>query len=126
MVSKTEYILNVSLLRMQSTVPWYIATFFKLISPLIDPVTKSKMVFNEPFAKYVPSNQLLQQFGGSLDFTYDHSEYWPALIKLCADRRESQRKRWEESGKRIGEFEAYLRGGGQKPLKEAEKATQNI
>jgi len=97
-------------------VPWYVTTFFKLISPFIDPVTKSKMKFNEPLPNHVPSQQLQRVCGGDADFVYDHSVYWPALAKLCEHRRELYRMRWEKAGSQIGEIEAYLRGGDVKCL----------
>ena len=80
------------------------------------------MVFNEPFVQYVPNSQLLQSSGGSVNFSYDHSIYWPELNRICADRRAKSYKSWEDAGKRIGEYESYLRGGQQKPLKDQAKA----
>lgn len=80
------------------------------------------MVFNEPFAQYVPSSQLLQSSGGSVNFIYDHSVYWPELNRICAERRAELHKRWEDAGKRIGEYEAYLRGGHHKPLRDMSEA----
>lgn len=76
------------------------------------------MVFNEPFVNYVPSNQLLQTSGGSVNFSYEHLIYWAELDKMCAERRALMQKRWEDGGKRIGEYEAYLRAGDEKPLKD--------
>jgi len=97
-------------------VPWYITTFFKLISPLIDPVTKEKMIFNQDLRKHVPPAQLDKAYGGDADFEYDHTIYWPALTKICAEKRAAYEERWVKAGKRIGEFEAYLKGGDQGPL----------
>ena len=94
-----------------SDTPWYVTTFFKLISGFIDPVTKEKMKFNEPLADYVPKEQLWKHYKGDLDFEYEHKSYWPALNKECNERRAAYRKRWEEAGKHIGEFEIFLRGG---------------
>jgi CRAL/TRIO domain len=98
------------------SVPWYITAFFKMISPFIDPHTRTKMIFNEPIANYIPAEQLLIPFGGSLEFEYDHDVYWPALDKLCTTRRRDYHERWVRAGKQIGEHEAYLRGGEAKSL----------
>ena len=98
------------------TVPWYITAFFKLISPLIDPITKSKMIFNEPLVNHVPAEQLLTHFGGKLEFEYKHEIYWPALNSLCEQRRQEYHARWMKAGKQIGEHEVYLRGGDAKSL----------
>jgi len=95
------------------TVPWFINAFFKLISPFIDPVTKEKMVFNADLRQHVPPTQLDSAYGGDVQFKYDHAVYWPALNKICAERREKYQERWVKSGKHIGEYEAYLRGGDQ-------------
>lgn len=92
-------------------VPWYVTTFFKLISPFIDPVTKSKMKFNEPLSNHVPPQQLQKAYGGDADFVYDHKTYWPALTRLYTQRRQEYQFRWEKAGSQVGEIEAYLRGG---------------
>ncbi|KAF2763920.1 CRAL/TRIO domain-containing protein [Teratosphaeria nubilosa] len=94
-----------------SELPWYVSTFFKLISPFIDPVTREKMKFNEDLKKYIPAQQLWKKYSGDLDFVYEHDTYWPALNEECKRRREAYRARWERAGKRVGEYEAYLRGG---------------
>ncbi|GAB7356617.1 hypothetical protein MBLNU459_g7339t1 [Dothideomycetes sp. NU459] len=113
-----------------SELPWYVNTFFKLISPFIDPVTKEKMKFNEDLRKYVPTQQLWKAYGGELDFEYDHKLYWPALTEECTNRRVAYKQRWEEAGKKVGEYEEYLRGGEQKCirdiLEEAEKSTDGV
>ena len=81
------------------------------------------MIFNTPLReKHVPAVQLWKEQGGDADFEYEHDIYWPAMNKLCKERRDAYRQRWEDGGKRIGEFEKYLRGGDQKPLKDTEEA----
>lgn len=101
-----------------TSVPWYITTFFKLISPFIDPVTKEKMIFNQSLRQHVPPSQLDKEYGGDADFEYVHSIYWPALNKICAERRAAQKERWIRGGKQLGEYEGYLKGGDQKSLRE--------
>ncbi|KAK5735624.1 Phosphatidylinositol transfer protein (PITP) [Elasticomyces elasticus] len=109
-----------------SELPWYVSTFFKLISPFIDPVTREKMKFNEDLTKYIPKEQLWSQYGGKtnggLDFEYSHDDYWPALEKEVQRRRAAYRERWEKGGKQIGEYEEYLRGGKVRSLVEVLKA----
>ena len=94
-----------------SDLPWYVNTFFKLISPFIDPVTREKMKFNPNMRSYVPPDRLWNHHDGDLDFEYDHAAYWPALEEITSKRRKELRERWEKGGKRIGEYEEYLRGG---------------
>ena len=56
--------------------------------------------------QYVPKEQLWNEFGGGeLPFEYDHSVYWPALHKLCDEKRAEKMQRWEAGGKQIGETE---------------------
>lgn len=81
-----------------------------MITPFIDPVTKQKLRFNEEMSTTVPKEQLLKRNGGSVEFEYDHSEYWPALNQLAESRRKEYRSRWEQAGCKIGEHEDYLRG----------------
>lgn len=91
--------------------PWVVWGFFKIITPFIDPLTKDKIKFNEDMTQYVPREQLLTEYnGGALQFEYDHSIYWPALQKLCRERRAARLSRWEAGGKLIGESEDYLKG----------------
>ncbi|CAK3862488.1 Hypothetical predicted protein [Lecanosticta acicola] len=101
-----------------SETPWYVNTFFKLISPFIDPVTREKMKFNEDLKNYVPAAQLCSTHGGHLNFEYDHSVYWPALDEECKRRRAAYKLRWEKGGKMIGEYEEYLRGGNHLSLQQ--------
>lgn len=101
--------------------PWYVNTFFKLISGFIDPVTREKMKFNEDLKKYVPKEHLWKELGGDCNFKYEHNVYWPAFGKMAQGRRDAYKSRWENGGKRIGEFEEYLRGGQAKSLQQVEK-----
>lgn len=103
-----------------ANVPFLIWGFFKLITPFIDPVTREKIKFNEDYGLHVPREQLMKEANGSVEFDYDHAEYWPTLTKLCEAKRNAYRERWQAAGKQIGEYEVYLRGGDQKPLVEVE------
>lgn len=85
--------------------------FFKLITPFIDPLTREKLKFNEDIRQYVPPEQLWKEFGGDVDFDYDHATYWPVLLKVCEERRAERKARWEKAGKQYGESETYLKGG---------------
>jgi hypothetical protein len=97
-------------------VPWYVTVFLKLINPFIDPVTKTKLRYNEPLTDHIPPSQLMKNAGGEVDFAYDHSVYWPALEALASQRRKEHRERWEAAGKVIGESEIYMWGGDEKSI----------
>ena len=101
--------------------PWYIWTFFKLITPFIDPLTREKLKFNEDMAAHVPPQQLLKPNGGEVEFEYDHEVYWPTFVEFAAIRRANYEARWEKGGKRIGEYEDYLRGGEAQSLVDRER-----
>jgi len=93
-------------------VPWVVWGFFKIVTPFIDPVTREKLKFNEDMKLYVPQEQLWSaDWGGDLDFEYDHDTYWPALNEMCRKKREEKIRRWEAGGKQVGESEVYLKGG---------------
>ncbi|EFC38658.1 predicted protein [Naegleria gruberi] len=64
--------------------------FFKLISPLIPPVTKQKIQFCKGtkqkdmrafFEPFVDMSQLEKKYGGDQDFTYNHKEMWAHEIE---------------------------------------------
>jgi len=97
-------------------VPWYVTVFLKVLGPFIDPVTKTKIRYNEPLTDHIPASQLMKNAGGEVDFAYDHGVYWPALETLATQRRKEQRERWEAAGKAIGESEIYLWGGEEKSV----------
>ncbi|KAL8639421.1 MAG: hypothetical protein Q9228_003542 [Teloschistes exilis] len=92
-------------------IPWVVWTFFKLINPFIDPMTREKLKFDQDLRQFVPPAQLLKTYGGDVNFTYDHEAYWPALNELAAKKRAAMVERWAGAGKKIGESEFYLRGG---------------
>ncbi|MCJ1363543.1 hypothetical protein MMC16_002650 [Acarospora aff. strigata] len=101
-------------------VPWAVWGFFKIITPFIDPLTREKLKFNEDLRQHVPPSQLINTYGGEVDFRYDHASYWPALNKIANERRAAYRERWIRSGKRVGEHEGYLKGGSEKSLAETQ------
>ncbi|EAW17493.1 CRAL/TRIO domain protein [Aspergillus fischeri NRRL 181] len=101
-------------------VPFVIWGFFKLITPFIDPLTREKLKFNEDLRQHVPAGHLMKSVGGDVEFRYDHSIYWPALNQLADKRRNEYRQRWIQGGKRIGEFEHYLKTGTSPSVSQSE------
>ncbi|KAK8149902.1 hypothetical protein G3M48_005189 [Beauveria asiatica] len=103
---------QVKVANIELTVPWIVWGFFKIITPFIDPVTREKLKFNEDMKQYVPAEQLWSDdWAGQMDFEYDHATYWPALNKLCQQRRQARMARWVAAGQVVGESEDYLAGG---------------
>jgi molybdopterin converting factor small subunit len=93
-------------------VPWVFKMFWNAIQAFIDPVTKSKCKFDEAIKDEVPSRQLSSEFGGALDSTYNHEEYWSDLVKLTGERRKEMMRRFKEDcNSEVGASEWVIRGG---------------
>ncbi|CAR21715.1 phosphatidylinositol transporter [Lachancea thermotolerans CBS 6340] len=99
-----------------TNIPWLAWTFLKMIHPFIDPLTREKLVFDEPFPKYVPEDQLDKLYGGYLDFTYKHDVYWPKLKEIAAKNRSHYLSRFEKFGSKVGLSESDLRGNHEELL----------
>lgn len=122
--------------------PWLIHSFYKLITPLIDPVTRAKMVFNpvaddrglwrsaeardkgQDDAKLFERDQLVQDsWSGSAPFTYNHEVYWPALLSMCETRRNDMIRVWRQLGGVVGikewDVKVAVRDGLTPPVAEA-------
>ena len=44
-------------------------------------------------------------------FQYKHETYWPALVKMCNERRQQQMERWRKLGGTVGLKEWDMKGG---------------
>lgn len=99
-----------------TNIPWLAWTFLKLIHPFIDPLTREKLVFDEPFVGYVPVDQLDKLYGGYLDFTYKQDVYWPKLVQDAREKRDHYFSRFQKFGGVIGLSEYDLRGHDDKLL----------
>ncbi|KAI9291979.1 CRAL/TRIO domain-containing protein, partial [Neoconidiobolus thromboides FSU 785] len=63
--------------------PWVFSGFFKIISPLMDPVTKDKIRFcngkkidDNHLSHFVPDWNLFKDFGGKSEYTFDSDKYF--------------------------------------------------
>jgi CRAL/TRIO domain len=87
-------------------VPFLIHAFYKMISPLIDPVTRNKMKFNPKPVEdgLFAADELFKDsgWGGSREFVWDHEKYWGSFVRMCDERREAQMARWRKLGARVG------------------------
>ncbi|KAH3680611.1 hypothetical protein WICMUC_000231 [Wickerhamomyces mucosus] len=93
-----------------TNIPWLGWTFLKLIHPFIDPLTREKLVFDEPFPNYVPIDQLDKLYGGHVDFTYDHNKYWNKMNEIADDRKSHYFENFLKFGGIVGLSEFDLRG----------------
>ncbi|KDN52152.1 hypothetical protein K437DRAFT_254528 [Tilletiaria anomala UBC 951] len=93
-------------------VPWIFKAFYNAVQSFIDPNTKAKVKFDASIKDEVPLAQLSGDFGGQLDFTYDHTAYWPDLVRVIKERREQMLSRFlEKCNGEIGAAEWVIRGG---------------
>lgn len=95
-----------------TNIPWLGRTFMNIIYPFIDPLTREKLVFDQPFPNYVPVEQLDQDFGGDVNFEYDHAKYWPVMVEMAEKKRQRYYERFDKFGKKVGLSEIDLRGDG--------------
>jgi hypothetical protein len=87
-------------------VPFLLHAFYKMISPLIDPITRNKMKFNPKPVEdgLFAADELFKDsgWGGSREFVWDHEKYWGSLVRMCDEIRAGQMARWRELGARVG------------------------
>ncbi|KAL6929201.1 hypothetical protein ACO0SA_002541 [Hanseniaspora valbyensis] len=83
-------------------IPWVDYALLKLISPLIDPNTKQRLVFDEPFTNRIDPHNLDYHYGGDLKFDYDHETYWPDFKTKIEKRRKDNYESWLKLGGTIG------------------------
>lgn len=93
-----------------TNIPWLGWTFLKIIHPFIDPLTREKLVFDQPFPDYVPTSQLDKDFGGKVNFEYEHEKYWGHMISIAEEKKRKYVKRFETFGLLVGLSEFDLRG----------------
>ena len=96
-----------------TNIPWLGWTFLKIIHPFIDPLTREKLVFDQPFINYVPKEQLDKDFEGLVNFEYDHKKYWDVMIKISQDKKHQYFERFEKFGGIVGLSEVDLRGNNE-------------
>lgn len=93
-----------------TNIPLLAWTFLKIIHPFIDPLTREKLVFDQPFPNYVPIEQLDKDFGGDVNFEYDHSKYWDEMINISENKKKKYVERFQRFGSKVGLSEFDLRG----------------
>lgn len=93
-----------------TNIPWLGWAFLKMIHPFIDPLTREKLVFDEPFIDYCPKEQLDKDFEGEVNFVYKHDLYWPKLKEISEQKKKHYMDRFEKFGSCVGLSEYDLRG----------------
>ncbi|KAK7690593.1 hypothetical protein QCA50_005692 [Cerrena zonata] len=95
--------------------PFLVNAFFKVITPFVDPVTRPKMRFNPEIVKegIFTQDACWKEFGGDVEFVYEHDKYWPALVGLVNERKKKRMERWKALGGRVGLKEWDMRSEGE-------------
>jgi phosphatidylinositol/phosphatidylcholine transfer protein len=85
-------------------VPFLVMAFLNLIFPFVDPVTREKVKFNPKVVEQgiMTPDQVMSEWDGSVDFKYEHEEYWEELVELCETRRTAWLQRWRSLGGTVG------------------------
>ncbi|WOO76452.1 CRAL-TRIO domain-containing protein [Vanrija pseudolonga] len=78
-------------------VPWFFSAFFTAVSPFIDPVSRDKIRFNPAILELIEPDQLESDYGGTVNFVYEHGVYWKELSDFC--RIAPDGKRLDPTGK---------------------------
>lgn len=91
-------------------IPWFAWAFLKMMYPFLDPATKEKAIFDEPFEKYIELGQLEATYNGKLDFHYNHEVYWPDMVKQLENRWDRQFERFLKFGGCVGLSEYDFKG----------------
>lgn len=95
-------------------IPFLINTFFKIVLPFVDPITRGKLKFNQDVIAdglFKPDMIMGGSWKGERDFEYDHDKYWKALIKQTDENVAKWTKRWRELGAKVGISEWDYKGG---------------
>lgn len=92
-----------------TNIPWIGYTFFKVVGPFIDPYTRLKTIYDQPFENFVPREQLDKEFNGIMDFEYDHKVYWEEMNAMAEKKHLIYLSNFEKLGGKIGLSEYDLR-----------------
>lgn len=92
-----------------TNIPWIGYTFFKLVGPFIDPYTRLKTIYDQPFENFVPKEQLDKEFNGIIDFEYVHETYWKEMNEMAEAKHKHYLENFQKLGKEIGLSEYDLR-----------------
>lgn len=92
-------------------IPWLVWGFLKICWPFVDPYTKKKVRFDEPFLNSIDADQLAVNHGGDVNFEYKHEDFWDELDRLAANKRRVVMDNYHRLGGGIGLSEWDLKQG---------------
>lgn len=94
-------------------IPWFAWAFLKMVHPFLDPRTRQKAIFDEPFEKHIDASQLESIYNGKLDFKYEHEVYWPDMVAKVEELHGKRFERFLKFGGVVGLSEFDLKGNGE-------------
>ncbi|KDN45653.1 hypothetical protein RSAG8_04737, partial [Rhizoctonia solani AG-8 WAC10335] len=97
-------------------VPTFINLFFKA-SITLAVFTRAKVKFNPEIIKegMFDKSQAVKEWGGEMDFVYEHEKSWKPLVDLCNNLRTERTERWKKLGGTVGLSEWDIKGGAPQP-----------
>lgn len=92
-------------------IPTLVNIFLKICWPFVDPYTKQKCKFDEPFKDFITPEQLAINYGGDVNFEYVHEDYWEDFVVKAEAKRNLLIDNFDKLGGEIGLSEWDLREG---------------
>lgn len=85
-------------------VPFLVNAFFKVVMPLVDPITRQKVKFNPEIFKdgLFTTDMAMKEWGGDCNFEYKHDKYWADLVAMCNVRSRAWMQNWRALGACVG------------------------
>ncbi|CAO1623910.1 unnamed protein product [Parajaminaea phylloscopi] len=66
--------------------PWWMNAILATLWPFIDPVTKSKVMWNaspDQLCEIIPRGHLQRAYGGDYDYVFERDSYWNQIVQWC-------------------------------------------
>ncbi|KAH9481360.1 CRAL-TRIO domain-containing protein C23B6.04c [Psilocybe cubensis] len=109
-------------------VPFLVNAFFKMVMPLVDPITRQKVKFNPEIFKdgFFTKDNVMREWSGDCNFEYQHEKYWPNLVSICEERVKIWFENWKALGAKIGISEWAYKQTGTPNLEEEKKGEASV
>jgi len=87
-----------------TNLPFWLSILMKLVMPLLDPVTRSKIAINRDLigeGHFTP-DQLMKEWGGEREFVWDCERYFNKMVEISGMMKERRITKWRELGGKVG------------------------
>ncbi|PPQ69151.1 hypothetical protein CVT25_004531 [Psilocybe cyanescens] len=107
-------------------VPFLVNAFFKMVMPLVDPITRQKVKFNPEIFKdgFFTKDNVMKEWAGDCNFEYQHDKYWPGLVSMCEERVKTWTRNWKDLGAKVGTSEWSYKQTTSPKVEEEEKKVE--